>query len=212
MNSGWSRAHRDSVMRWRNERCRSATAIAGTSSVNGNGSSVSISAAADAVAAHSASIFGSRARALAVRCTTRCRASSPGLSTTSPRVRICATVWLAAEWVTEIAVARSRIGTGPSATSARTTGLKRGRKPVAPRSVSTVPISASIRSSTCRSCVPRPARESALVPGADSVMPHPALASSEPVGRRHDRGVERGAAAVARLLDHDEVAARPRGR
>jgi hypothetical protein len=47
--------------------------------------------------------------------------------TTNPRARICVTVWLAAEWVTPIARARSLIGTGPSATSARTTGLKRGR-------------------------------------------------------------------------------------
>ncbi len=127
VNSGCSRAQADSAIRCRKERRCSAAATAGTRSVSGNGSSASSSAAAAAVAAHSASMVGSSARVFAVRWTTRCRASVPGCSVTNPRSAICATVWLTAEWVTARALARSRIGTGPSATRARTTGLNRGR-------------------------------------------------------------------------------------
>ena len=65
--------------------------------------------------------------AASVRRTIRCRASSPGPSVTSPHLLICATVWLAAEWVTPVARAMSRMELGPRATTARTTGLNRGR-------------------------------------------------------------------------------------
>ena len=57
----------------------------------------------------------------------RCRASCPAVSVTRPRACSWATVWLAAEWVTETAPARVRIELGPSAVSARTMGENLGR-------------------------------------------------------------------------------------
>ena len=57
----------------------------------------------------------------------RSRASSPLVKLTRPRRYIWAAVWLAAEWVTPIAVARSRMEHGPRASRARTTGEYRGR-------------------------------------------------------------------------------------
>jgi hypothetical protein len=79
------------------------------------------------VAAHSASITGSRARARAVSRAMRCRASAPRSKVIRPWRVIWAAVWLAAEWVTPTAPARSRMDSGPSTTSARITGLYRGR-------------------------------------------------------------------------------------
>ena len=70
---------------------------------------------------------GSSDLARSVSRTIRCRASPPGSSATSPHLLICATVWLAAEWVTPTARAMSRIELGPRSTIARTTGLNRGR-------------------------------------------------------------------------------------
>jgi hypothetical protein len=94
---------------------------------SGYGSSASNASDASVVAVHSASISGSSSRVFAVSDTIRCRASAPGSRPTSPARFICATVWLAAECVTPISAARSRMASGPRASRARTTGEYRGR-------------------------------------------------------------------------------------
>src|SRR5260370_41142745 len=69
-----------------------------------------------------------------------------------------------------------------------------------------------MRSRTWRNWVPSPVRESAWPLWAGSAMARPALPGGVPVGRRDDRGVQRGAAAVPGLLDEDQLAPGPCGR